>query len=243
MNLRKILAESFRMLLENPRIFAPKIVSTSISTAWILSFTLMYQENLGTTGVSETGLLYLYLFSAPIIGFLGVFVSVMMADIVKKPGDVSLRRSFSNTLKRWKSLIGVSTGLLLATLLISLPASTGLASYLLTGKILHLAAGAVFTLFLTVVLSYLIFFLPITILEKEKVSKSLKNSLKASRQNSREVTLLLLLSTFLLVLGATMQGTLGNLGLAGFAASRLISAVTTTYLFTVSPKMYIEDNS
>ncbi len=229
------------MLLENPRIFTPKIISTSISTVWILSFTLIFQESLRTPGAPETGLLYLYLFSAPLIGFLGVFVSVMMADLVKTSSNISLRESFRNTLEKWRSLIGVSTALLAATLFVSLPASIGTASYLLTGEIFYIAAGAAVTLLLTILLTFTIFFLPITILEKGKLDKSVKKSLKASRHNSREVTLLLLHSTVLLVLGATMQGTLGNLGLAGFAASRLISAVTTTYLFIVSPKMYLED--
>ena len=185
--------------------------------------------------------MYPYLLSAPLIGFLGVFVSVMMADIVKRPEKVSLSRSFRKKVEKWKSLIGISTGLLLATVVISLPASLGIASYLLMGELVYLVAGVIFTLVLTIALSYAIFFLPITVLEKQTVGKSLKNSLKASRENSKDVTLLLLLSTFLLVLGSTMQGSLSSLGLAGFAASRLVSAVTTTYLFTVSPKMYLED--
>jgi hypothetical protein len=233
--LQRALAESFKMLLEEPRLFVPKLVSTSVSTVWLLSFAELYAESVTPV---DTSALTLYLGSAPFIVFLGVFVSVMLAEMVD--GKQVLYRSFKETLLQWKTLVMVSVALMVSGILLYIPLTAGLGLYILTGSLPVLIAGGAATILLMLLVSFSVFFLPITIVKKEGTLESIMESISASRSNPREVTVILLFSLALLGLAFTMQGTLQKLGMIGFATSRLVSAVVTTYLFVVSPKMYLD---
>ncbi len=228
--------ESFRMLLDQPKMFVPRLISTSISTAWILSFPALYSGQVSSIQFST--LLY-YVASMPLIALLGVFVSVMLAEMVAdKP---LLRKSFLKTLNQWKTLLTVSATLMVSTVLFYIPTALGIVLTFMTGQMIFTGAGAAVSLLLIFGFSFAIFFLPISITENNGLVKSFSNSFNASRRNSREVSVLMLFSLVLLGVAFTMQGTLQNIGIAGFIASRFTSAVMTTYLFVVSPKMYLED--
>ncbi|MFB6241238.1 MAG: hypothetical protein ABEJ36_00350 [Candidatus Nanosalina sp.] len=235
MNLRKILVESFRMLLDRPKLFVPKLVSTSISTLWILSLGLNFSNPASVT--REAAIFYLA--SAPLMILLGVTVSVMLAKMVQD--EPHLRKSFLDTLRKWRSLLGVTTGILLAGVGIYIPSILGFSLYVLTGTFTFLIAGAAVSFLLMLLVSYSIFFLPISLVESSGLGESIREAVGASRRNSREVTLLLMMSFVLLGVAFTMQGTLQKLGILGFILSRLTSAVTTTYLFVVSPNMYLNE--
>lgn len=234
MGLREVLVESFRMLLDQPKMFAPRLISTGISTAWILSFPGLYTGEISSVNLST--LIY-YLASMPFIVLLGVFVSVMLAEMVAdRP---LLKKSFLKTLHRWKTILAVSTALTMSTVIFYLPTAAGLYVTFATGQMLFTLAGAIVSLVLIFGFSFAIFFLPISITESKGLSESFLKSFKASRQKSKEVTVLMLFSLALLGVAFSMQGVLQGLGIAGFILSRFTSAVTTTYLFVVSPKMYL----
>lgn len=234
MEFRQILVESFRMLLDQPKMFVPRLVSTSISTAWILSFPGLYS---GQISAIELSTLLYYVASMPLIALLGVFVSVMLAEMVA--GKPLLKKSFMKTLGRWKTLLAVSAAIIFATVIFYLPTALGLVAAFMTGQILFTGIGAAVSLALLLGFSFAIFFLPISITEDNGLIKSFSNSLNASRENSREVSVLMLFSLALLGVAFSMQGPLQSIGIIGFVASRFTSAVTTTYLFVVSPNMYL----
>jgi hypothetical protein len=87
-----------------------------------------------------------------------------------------------------------------------------------------------------------IFFLPVSVSKGGGLFESVLDSAKTSRTNSREVTALTLFSFVLLGMAFLMQGALQSIGVIGFVTSRFVSAVTTTYILVVSPKMYVADN-
>jgi len=238
MALREILRESFEMLMDKPKMFIPRFISTSISTLWVLSFPGIYSGNL--SAVNMESMIY-YLSSMPLIVLLGVFVSVMLAEMVAdKP---FLKKSFLKTLDRWKTILGVTVGILASTILFYITVSIGFFLSLSTGSLIFTGLGALVSLVLALGFSFAIFFLPISITENERLLKSFKASMGASKRNSKEVALLMIFGIGLLGVAFSMQGTLQSVGVAGFVVSRFISAVMTTYLFVVSPKMYMTQSS
>lgn len=238
MSLRQVLIESFQLLWDQPKIFVPRFFSTTISSIWILSFPGLYTGNISSIDMST--FLY-YLSSVPLIALLGVFVSVMLAEMVAdKP---LLKESFMKTVKRWKTILGVTLAMILSTVLLYIPMALGGVLTFTTNQFVFVVAGAVFSLFLMFGFSFSIFFLPISITEKSDLLKSFSDSLNSSKRNSREVSSIMLLSLLLLGVAFSMQGVLENIGVLGFVTSRFISAVATTYLFIVSPKMYLVEES
>ncbi|MFB6115945.1 MAG: hypothetical protein ABEK10_00390 [Candidatus Nanosalina sp.] len=236
MNLLKVLVESFRMLLDQPKMFLPKIFSTSISTIWILSFPGLHSGQVSSVEVSS--LIY-YVASMPLIVLLGVFVSVMLAEMVAdKP---SLRRSLMKTLNKWKTLLAVSAGIIFSAVLLYIPTVLGIVTTFMTGRIVFTGAGVAVSLLLLLGFSFAIFFLPISIAEGNGLLSSFSNSLNASKKNSREVSVLMVFSLALLGVAFSMQGPLQSISIIGFIVSRFTSAITTTYLFVVSPRMYLTD--
>lgn len=214
---------------EEPRLFVPKLASTTISTAWVIGL---------LNSVGESTYLY-YALALPFITLLGVFVSVMVAAMVDSGSG--LREGFYRTIRRWKTLLGASGIFLVTGLVFSLPMSIGLMFYLVAGNLVALAIGSLVSISAILLFSFGVYFLPITIVKNRSIMESLKDSATTSRQNSREVSLLLLFSLALLGLASVSQGTLRGIGYLGFALGRLLSAMATTYLFVVSPNYYLSE--
>jgi hypothetical protein len=227
MELWRVLKESLTMLKGQPRLFLPRFISTGISSLWLLGFLESMNQPI------------FYLLTTPFIVVLGVFVSVMLAEMVKireEPGF--LKRSFLSTSRMWKKVLGTSLVFLLTSFIFSLPASGGLIFYRLTGNPLGLL-GILVSFIAVIAMSFAVYFLPISLVEKSGVFQGFADSARTSFQNSREVTLLLLLSLGLLGTATFSQGALEGLGYAGFIAGRMVSAMVTTYLFVVSPEFYM----
>lgn len=239
MKLYKILVESFEMLKDEPRFFVPRLVSTSISTLWFVLFFERYMAGLLAQQLSNAEIAF-YFVSGPLIVFLGVFVSVMLARMVDKGPE--LKNAFTYTIGALGRLFKVTSVLMVAGFLVSLPMTAGIVFYPLIGLTGFLMAS-VASILLLILTAFAIYFLPIAIVESKDLRSSLVNSVRASRKNSWEVSAMLILSIILLALAGIAQGTIQTLGYIGFALSRLISAVTTTYLFIVSPNMYLGSKS
>ncbi|MFB6144280.1 MAG: hypothetical protein ABEJ98_03120 [Candidatus Nanohaloarchaea archaeon] len=226
--LGRVLRESFRLLVEEPRLFVPKLISATLSSLWML-------------GLISGRIPYLYAVAAlPAIGFIGVFVSVMVASMVKSRGDEVLVNGFRDTLQRWRS-VAVATGAVLFTgFVVSLPFSLGLYSYLIQGSTVFLLAGSAVTLLLLLVFSFAAYFLPIGLYEKKGFLDGLRSSVTVSAGNARDVSALTLFSFAMLGVAAVAGSGLEVLGAAGFLIGRLTSSVVGTYLFVVSPSYYLE---
>lgn len=229
MNLFRVMQESLELLKERPKMFVPRFVSTGISTVWILSFIEFGMQNQ-----------FFYLATTPFMLVLGVFVSIMVANMVEQDTAV-LKTSFIATLGKWKAVTAISAALFFSALVFSLPLSFGMISYLYTGSIGLLLLGGILTLAFTIGISFLIYFLPITVLKHDSVVKSFRDSAGTSIKNSREVSVLLGFSLALLAVAVLSEGFLRGVGYIGFAAGRFASAAVTTYLFVVGPKFYLEN--
>ncbi len=239
MTLLQVLRESFEMLKDEPKFFVPRLFSTTISTAWFILVFDNYLSKLTTLKYSNSEMIF-YLVSGPLIVFMGVAVSIMLARMVDKGPE--LKSSFLYTVGRMKTLLLVTWGMLSLGILMALPLTIGIVLYPVMG-IAVLAGSAALTVLMMIAVFYLLYFLPITLVENSSVVESIRDSISSSRENSKEVTVMLLFSFALLGVAGLAQGALEFLGYLAFAASRFISVIVTTYLFVVSPKLYLVENN
>lgn len=238
MTLRKVLRESFELLKDEPKFFIPRLFSTTISTAWFIIVFDNYLSKLTTLNYSVPEMVF-YLVSGPLIVFMGVAISIMLARMVDEGPE--LKKSFLYTLGRMKTVLLVTFGMLSLGIVMALPLSIGIVLYPFMGLTV-LAGSILLTAVLMIAVFYLLYFLPITLVENTGVIESIKDSISSSRENKKEVTLMLLFSFALLGIAGLAQGALEFLGYLAFAASRFISVIVTTYLFVVSPKLYLVEN-
>lgn len=226
-----ILVKSFQILYQEPQLFLPKLVSTFLSSVWLIGFVSGY--------LSMTQLLV----SFPFIAGLGVFVSLMVASMVKNQDtEQLLRKGFSDALGRWKSILPTTLFLIFAGFVTAIPLSIGLAYFISQGSNLVLLAGALLSLLLVLGIGFLSYFLPITLLEKDSFRSSFSKSVQSSKRNSGTVIGLTLFSLILLSLAFTSGEYLQTLGYIGFVAGRLVATTVNTYLFVISPSYYLEQN-
>ncbi|MFB6144992.1 MAG: hypothetical protein ABEJ99_00630 [Candidatus Nanohaloarchaea archaeon] len=227
---RKVLVDSFRMLYRRPKIFAPKIVSMAMSSTLLILF------------LSSRIDYFTMLVLLPILGMVGLFASVMVAYMVKEEGqDNILKNSFYAALSRWKPAAAVSIVILVIGFVTAIPLTFALFYYAETGSVLAVTVGVVIAVAAVLLAGFASYFLPITLLEENSLKGSILDSFRTSRENSKEVTLLLLVSLILLGVAFASDSYLQVLGYAGFIVGRVISTVVNTYLFVVSPTFYLEN--
>lgn len=229
-----ILVESLRTLRQEPSLFIPKILSTSAGAIWFIALVAGPRTGQALTVYSAAGVF---------VALLGVFASIMMASMVRKKGSKNaLVEGFRESLGYWKRIVLFFLLVLLIGLVIYIPLAIGFTLYYFAGLKLYFLIGGVLSLLLLLLSGFLLYFFPISLLEKGSVLKGLRDSANVSRQNWREVGLLTVFSFMLLGL-ASFSGNTGMelFGYAGFFALRLLSGIVTTYIFVVSPEYYLSE--
>lgn len=231
-----IVGKSFRKLIEEPRMFVPKLFSTLVASLFLVYLVSLPSQLMQMSLVNLISVMIGSLFG---LSLLGVFSSMMLSAMVKS-GNPSLLQGFKDVLARFSNVLTASMAALGFGVLVSMIFSAGYQLYIVTGEIYFLAFSAFFFLFAVLGFSYVGYFLPITLLNEKNLRSAFGSSWRGSRQNSRVVVSLLLFSLLLLGLAFSSAGFLEKLGYIGFVAGRAVSSVINTYIFTVSPTYYIE---
>lgn len=228
-NLADILRDSFEMLLDRPQLFAPRIFSSSLSSLVIVGWAV---GQLGT-------LQFLALF--PFITVIGSFTPVIVSSMVKNREDEKpLKTGFKDSLHLWKPVLGFTVVTILLGFVNSIPLAAGLTATYMTGEIMFLVAGLFISLLMLLTIAFSFYFVPITLLETGNLFGSIKDSVNTSRNNRREVTLLMVFSLIVLTASSLTTGQLRNFGLAIFFLGRMISSIVGTYLIVISPHYYLK---
>lgn len=237
MNLKQLLLESAEELRDRPSFFIPKLVVSLIGSIWMLGLLYTIGDPLTADPGQNMDALISGLIFFPVILFLGILSPVIVAEMVKNNGKLldSTKRSLSYTPRLAVAAILLIT---IFTVLI-LPAYIGFLAFFLQGSILALVIGSTITLTSVILLSYAIYFMPITLTENSAF-ESMKLSFKTSNNHKKEVSMLMLFSFSLLALAAFSSGAVRGLGVIGFILGRAISSALTTYTVIISPKMYLE---
>jgi hypothetical protein len=137
-------------------------------------------------------------------------------------------------------MIGTAIILIAGSTISLIPFYAGVAALVIYGAILPAVIGGLLSAVMVLAVVYGIYFLPVTLIDNN-LGKSFRESFSTSRNNSREVTALLMFSLALLGLAAFTTGSIRNLGIAGFIFGRAISSIISTYTVIISPKYYLEE--
>lgn len=236
MNVINVLLDSLKMLKRRPQLFLPKLSSALVSSVWvILVFGMLEARELQR-------LTEFYAVTAPLIILLGVFVPLMTAEMIRnREKENILRLSFIKTLYNWRKVIGVTFLTLMIVFAVSIPSIAGLAAMSITGNTLIGLVGVSISLLILIGLTFLIYFLPISVLAEDTVISGVKSSMNTSMENSREVAVLMIFSLGLFVMAFASQGLTRDLGFTAFILGRILSATVTTYTFVVSPNYYLKE--
>ncbi|MFB6158802.1 MAG: hypothetical protein ABEJ95_04030 [Candidatus Nanohalobium sp.] len=151
----------------------------------------------------------------------------------------SVRGAFRDSLKLWRSLLGLTALTVLLAFLNSLPFSLGLTAYLSTGDSFWVLLGGGVSLVSLVAIGFALYFVPVTLLKKKDLMESLQDSFSVSRRNRGEVLGLTVFSILVLSAASLTTGYLRDLGLAVFYIGRVVSSVVGTYVLVVSPSYYL----
>lgn len=233
MQLPEILKDSFELLRDNPVMFTPKIISSLLGSLWFVGILFQY------------GSVWIYIVTAPLMVYIGFMVTVMLAYMVKNNEESSmLKNSLLKSLRLWRQ-ISFSVILLLAgSIVVQLPFILGIYLFLVHQSLLAIILGGLLSFILILGGVFIVFFYPISMLTTSSVLTGLKGSALISRSHKKEVIGVTLLAFLLLGFAGITNTTLGQfLGFAGFIFFRLVSAVITTYIYVVSPSLYLEANS
>lgn len=227
----EILFKSFQLLRDEPRLFLPKLVSTFLSSIWMV----------GAISGQMSTLQMLVTF--PIIMITGVFVSLMVASMVKnRDSERILKEGFIEASKSWKAIIPTAFFFLITGFVVVIPLGIGLTYFIRFGNIHALLIGSVLSMVLVIGIGFFSYFLPITLLEKDSFTSGFRRSMQSSKKSSKTVLTLTIFSMALLGLAFGSSEYLQALGYAGFLAGRLLATTVNTYLFVVSPSYYLEQN-
>jgi len=227
-NLRSVLVDSFRMMVNRPVLFVPRLVSTSFSS---VVFILLAMGEISQQ---------VFLLSFPVILLLGGFVPVIVSAMVKIEGENILRNSIKESLKLWKQVVGLIGLIFFISLINSIPISLGMAGYIITQNIIYPVIGGIISLVILIAVTFGLYFVPISIVKRQDLFGSLKEGFNTSRQNSKEVMILTLFSLAIFIISALLEsGNPQNIGFALFFIGRITSAIVATYLLVISPQYYL----
>lgn len=237
-DVRNVLVESFRLLIDQPRLFVPKIFSTLTASLFLV---YLISSPSAISQMNPFNAMTLMLGSLFILSLLGVYSSMMLSAMVRS-SNPSLYRSFVEVLNRYSNVLKASAATIIAALIISIVFTLGYWMYIVTGGITYLILAGSFFLLAVLAISYLGYFLPVTLVVDNSFSGALGSSVESSNKNKKVVMSLLLFSMLLIALAFSSAGYLEKLGYAGFIVGRLVSSVVNTYIFTVSPTFYFEES-
>ena len=263
MSILQVAKRSFSLLLKQPKIFIPNLISAMLYAAYelILLFLLsdlflkvLFQSAIDIQSlIAIAGVFFFY----PFVGIVDLVTYGMYPTMIRdflKDKRISLLSAFKASISSWKILLLLGIIFLAYLIFISIAILLiNLTAILLNNLYLQLLALAISILVLTasiLILMLCVFFLvPIGILERKSVLATIRKSWKLSQTYMREVflinVLILLLVTFAIALNFLTPSidmsvrNLTFLAILLFFLVKIFQAVVYTYIFTINPYFYL----
>lgn len=252
------LVDAFRIMINEPKLFLPKIFLSGIWGAFMLLFAAFLFSLLSILSNNSSSLIFLpenflrensrMLFSFLSVGLVFTLIDIavnamypyMLQDYFKKQG-VHFRNAFANVFRNSLRIFPPIIASLLIMFLVMAPfALLILFSYISNNPFYIIVSIA--SLIVVILLLALIFYFiyPVSVIEKLNFFNVFKRALKTAKQNFA-VTLTAILIVFILtIVSLIIALALGIIGFIGFIIVRVIQAVSATYQMTLNPVIYLE---
>lgn len=225
--MKQVIKESALFVFHRPKVFGPKAASSVLGSIFLV----------GVASGDITPLIALLLL-LPLI-MVGMLSTLMVASMARSDTN-SLTIAAREAASSWRNGLKAVLLVLLTSLVLSVPASAGVALYLIKGSKVAAGVGVALSVLLAAAFSAVNYFLPLTLLEESSLRQSVESSYSGFSSRRGEVWGLVAFSFALYGLALAAEGVLESLGFAGFVLGRLASSAVSTYLFVVSPKLYLE---
>lgn len=237
-----VLTGSLDALIQNPVLFIPKLISSFLGSLWFV----IVIDRLKASKISLEFLLA-SLISMVALLFLGIFASVIVSAMVDLKEEFRglqlLKKAMCISSSKILQIILVVLGVVALLLFTYFIAALGLVSYILFENLVLFALASALSFFIVLAFGFYFYFVPVSIVKKNSPIQAIKNSSAVSSENRRDVSVLMLFSLVLLTPALYFTGELETLGYAGFVASRVVSGIVNTYVFTLSPEYYLSAES
>ncbi|MFB6088506.1 MAG: hypothetical protein ABEK36_01880 [Candidatus Aenigmatarchaeota archaeon] len=245
MKLIKNLKESLFFLKKYPKFFVPSMISITIWTGFYIllldtltSITLTNYVN--TVSGSLSSLLLLILLFSPISVLIYAMYPTLVKDYEEKK-SFSFKKAIRIAFQRFPQIFA---SMVLPSLFISFMASPFVAliiwGYIQESMYLSILGGIV-TLIIFVVFTVMFYFAPTSIILKgDNVSDSFRKSWDMGKKNFSELSLIIILSLVILLIGYSIPNKLKLVGMSGFIIGRYLEGILETYLKVINPNIYLD---
>jgi len=234
-----VLRDAFAMLRDQPLLFLPRIAMTVVTSAlWIMLLGAVGQPvPAALDTLLRVAALSLVVLPLQTWVYNGYFFVV--ARDARTPREIA--NAFRAGLGRLLPGVAAVVAVVMAGTVAALPGAFAASYGVVAASPLLQAAGAALAVAALLAATVLLYFVPVAVvLGDGGFVASLRRGVATSRQRRGTVTAITLLSFGVLAATLAVEGTLRDLGLAGFVVGRLLSAVASVYLIVVNPELYLD---
>ncbi len=257
MEILLILKKSLKIIMEEPKLFLPRVFTTALYTIFILKAAeVVVISKAGNVEQIIRGLAFLALFSIFLLALDMIIYGMysVIAEDYHNDREISLIRALINTLKQGKvlfilgiiSLVFISISMFFILIPAVLALVFNIPSLIIVSFILAILSFVIFAL-------VFFFAIPSAVIDRLGSLEALSMSFNMGMKNRKEIIILnlffsLLIILMLIVASITkMQGKAFALVLILFIGGRLIQAIIYTYISIATPTAFLnvrnEDNS
>lgn len=258
-----IVKAAFGVLVEEPKVFMPRIATTIIYSALIfhaagLSVNLSYALALESAKNSPNAytavqpytnkIIFLGLLSAAsfVLDVLSYAMYPSLVEDHKNGRKTSLNKALRRALRQWKTLLAFSLTMLSILLAFILSFLLVYEKIISAGRIILLPPALALMLLAFITVSVLTFFIiPASVIEEKGALHAYKKSFSMGLRHKGEVikaTVFFMAVGFATILAATLAGFRGAsaaLAFTAYAITRIIQTVSYTYMNIINPYLYL----
>ncbi|MFB6076292.1 MAG: hypothetical protein ABEK17_04060 [Candidatus Aenigmatarchaeota archaeon] len=245
MKLTKNLKESLLFLKKYPKFFIPSMISITIWTGFYILLldtltSITLTNYVDTVSNSLSPLLLLIVLFSPISVLIYAMYPTMVKDYEEKK-SFSFRKAIEIAFQKFPKIF---VTMVLPSLFISFMASPFVALIILgsiQGNTYLAILGGIITFIIFVVFTVMFYFAPTSIILKgNNVSDSFRKSWDIGKKNFSELSLIVILSLIILLMGYFIPNKLKIIGISGFIIGRYLEGILETYLKVINPNIYLD---
>ena len=261
MRILELLQESFRLLLEQPKAFIPRLITTALYSIYTVFAAKLAADALAIAssqagGQPDEGLLLGILFNAailiasmPILYLVDLFSYAMYPRIVadhKAGGKISLTAALKDALKAWRPVVWL--GVVVFAMVLAVGAFSFAVSYIsiVTGfEALNILSVVIVVVALLAFSVAIFFVVPAAVLDGRGVKESFKESMslgmkhKVSLLKLNIILMVLALVTLFSAFESSGSQAMAIASIVFYVLIRVLQAVVYTYLSVTNPLAYL----
>lgn len=239
MRFLSVLRSAFRLLIRRPVLFIPRLLDAAVwSWFWLTAADSLTDPASMTVSQLQSMLAFLIIM-LPIQVWL--YNSYFIIVRQYHNDEIDMIGAFRDGLLKLPEGLGAFLIPFILGTVLAVPGTVLFTAGITTGQLPLQAAGIVLAVTAVIGTGVIFYFAPVSVvLGDNGFLQEFKNGFRASRNNTRSVLLITLISFGILGLTTVLEGGLERLGMIGFILGRLLTAVVSLYILLVNPTFLLE---